>query len=249
MAEIEGTLTLSFEERLKQAFVPPSLYLRYRAQKELRRGEKEIRLLPFLVRRDGVAIDVGANKGVWTYFLSAIATEVHAFEPNPKVLETLKRGAGANVTAHHIALADTTGRQKLRIPTGRKGWSNQGGSFRQHNFEKDYLGIDVETRKLDDYGFTNVTFIKIDVEGYESEVVRGAHETLLRERPNLVIELEQRFTGKPIEDMIGDVTALGYGAYALLDGVLTPVSLIDFEKHHRRAAPGAYVNNFIFLPR
>ena len=89
----------NFEERLKALLVPPSLYIRYKAQKEWWRGEPEFRLLPFLVDRRRNAIDVGANKGTYTYALARLAKHVWAFEPNPKMFKILERGMAANVTA------------------------------------------------------------------------------------------------------------------------------------------------------
>ena len=59
----------TLEERLKFALVPASLYMRYRTNKELRRGEGEVALLPFLADPARVNLDIGANKGVYTWFL------------------------------------------------------------------------------------------------------------------------------------------------------------------------------------
>src|ERR1700738_2367763 len=102
----------NFEERVKGFLVPPSLYIRYKAQKEWRRGEPEFRLLPFLVDRRRNAVDVGANKGTYTYALARLAKHVWAFEPNPKMFNILKRGAAANVTTAMLALSDRSGRSE-----------------------------------------------------------------------------------------------------------------------------------------
>ena len=104
-------------------------------------------------------------------------------------------------------------------------------------------------KRLDDCGLPPVGFIKIDVEGFEAEVLAGAAELIRRDHPVLVIEMEEAHTRRPIEIMVGEVEALGYTAYALLYGQLTRFSRIDLEKHHRRVASRAdYVFNFIFLP-
>src|ERR1700736_5500611 len=96
----------NLEERVKGLLVPPSLYIRYKARKEWWRGEPEYRLLPFLVDPRRNAIDVGANKGTYSYALAKLATHVWAFEPNPKMFNVLRRSVAANVTASMVALSD-----------------------------------------------------------------------------------------------------------------------------------------------
>src|SRR5205085_7556894 len=92
-------LTSTLEERIKHALIPGRLYIRYRALKEWRRGEAELKLLPSLIDRHRNAIDVGANKGTYTYFMARLARHVYAFEPNPKMHAVLRRTIGSNVTA------------------------------------------------------------------------------------------------------------------------------------------------------
>src|SRR4051794_18164308 len=120
----------SFEEKLKRALVPPRVYLRYKAAKEWLRGEPEIRLLPLLVPGGRNAVDAGAYKGAYTWFLARRARHVWAFEPNPKIFELLRRAAPANVTALPTALSNRSGTTELRIPKMRGGtYSNQGGTL------------------------------------------------------------------------------------------------------------------------
>ena len=52
-----------------------------------------------------------------------------------------------------------------------------------------YRSYEVEVRRLDDFGFENVRFIKADVEGSEREVLDGARATIMRDRPVILLEL------------------------------------------------------------
>lgn len=63
-------ITSKLSERLKHTLIPGGTYIRYRVAKEMRRGERELALLPRLVDPRGNAIDIGANKGGYTYVLS-----------------------------------------------------------------------------------------------------------------------------------------------------------------------------------
>ena len=240
----------SLEERLKYALVPPRLYLRQLARRALKKGERELRLLASLVPPDKVAVDVGANKGIYTYHLSRVAKSVVAFEPNPKMYRILRRGLPVNATAHQVALSNRTGTAPLIIP-GRSGaYSNQRGTLAtQSDRHGDDGHIDVELRTLDSFGLDNVGFIKIDVEGHEREVLEGATDILRRDRPVLLIEIEQKHTGRPIEDDLADVMARGYAGYFATDQGLESLDRFDGDRHHRNPEQaGGYIFNFIFAP-
>lgn len=240
----------SWQERLRIAMVPADLHLRYMAWRERRRGEREYALLPQLTPRHRVALDIGANKGVWAYALAGLARQVHAFEPNPKIFPELRRALNGKVELHQLALSDRGGSATFRVPRRRGGFSNQGGSLSAIAVSGDHGVTTVETARLDDLGITDVGFIKIDVEGAELAVLAGARQTIARDRPNLVIELEEKHAKRPIEAMIGEVTALGYDGFALLDGMLTRWEEVDLQARHRApASRSQYLYNFVFLPK
>ena len=243
----------SLEERLKHMFVPPSLYRAYRAAKERRRGEREFALIPFLCVAEKTSIDVGANVGTWTWTMAQYSKEVHAFEPNPKNISKLRRNVGnlKNVAIHGIALSDREGEAILRIPRGPKGHSNQRASLSTVTVGDDqaFTALRVEQKRLDDCGLRNVGFIKIDVEGFELPLLEGARETIARERPNLLIEIEEVHTKIPIHEAVQHVVQLGYRCLYLRRGTLASFSHFDAEAEHRSPRSREdYVFNFIFLP-
>ncbi|MBF0249125.1 MAG: FkbM family methyltransferase [Alphaproteobacteria bacterium] len=241
----------SLEERLRGALIPPRLYYGMRARREHRKGEAELRILPFLADPARVAVDAGANKGVYTYWLERLSRHVHAFEPNPKMFDVLRRGAGPNATVHYAALSDTTGQLALRIPeTGKGRYSNQGASLNHDKVGERYGEVMVDTFRLDDQNLGPVGFLKIDVEGHEMEVLDGARQTIERDRPALLIEMEQKHTKRPIEDDLARVEALGYRTLYLHRGVLKDGTDFDGDFHQRGVEDWAdYVFNFIFLPK
>ncbi len=106
----------SIGERLKFSLIPPGLYAHYLVRKNLHRGEPELKFLSEIVPRDRIAVDVGANKGVYTRILAELVTHVHAFEPNPKAYRWLNRALPENVTAHQLALSNHDGNGNLYIP-------------------------------------------------------------------------------------------------------------------------------------
>lgn len=238
-------------EKLKYTLVPPSLYIRYRTRKELRRGEQELRLLPFLADPTRTSLDIGANKGIYTYFLQQYSAHVHALEPNPKLFKVLSRMRYPNVTYHNIAASDETGTAALRVPLFGKGYSNQGSTLSSVKVTENYREVSIPARRIDDLGVEDIAFIKIDVEGFELQVLEGARETIARDRPNLLVEMEEAHTKQPINEQLDFVQSLGYRALFLHRRRLKDISLFDPEIYQRAdglAKGGDYIYNFIFLP-
>lgn len=241
------------EEAIKHTLLPGWFYIRTRTRKELRRGERELAFAPRLLTPGRVFLDVGANKGVWSWHLARWAGHVHAFEPHPKLYRILTTWRRRNVTAHRVALSDRAGTAELRVPLRSRGFSNQGSSLSQRRVPDDasFASVTVEARTLDSYTFDHVGLMKIDVEGHELAVLAGARETLDRCRPNLIVELEETGEGADIQASIGQVCQFGYDAFFLdRQGDLQPIDGFDPDTMHRNPPDRAsYVFNFIFRPR
>lgn len=243
---------LSVRERLKKLLVPANLNLRYLAWREKYKGEREFRLLPIICPRGRVALDVGANIGIWAHEMRRYASNVHAFEPNPKLFAMLKAGmATKNVSLHPIALSDCTGNSQLMVPKGRRGYSNYSATLSHGTVHgAEYRTTKVPTSRLDDLNICNVGFIKIDVEGHEMEVIRGAVNTIASCRPNMIIEMEERHTNRPINEDIREIEDLGYDSFCFVDGLLERVKNIDLDARHRSPIRRSdYIFNWIFMPR
>jgi FkbM family methyltransferase len=121
------------------------------------------------------ALDIGAHVGFWSRPLSEVFSEVIAFEPSPEYQELLKLNA-PKVKIIPVALGETNQRVSLQVPEG-----NTGAAFV-------VSGDDVEMKMLDDYEYSDVDLIKIDVEGYELGVLKGAQRTLMRNDAVVVVE-------------------------------------------------------------
>ena len=234
----------SLEERVKYALVPPRLYLANLVKRKLRKGEAELHALEALVRPGGLSIDVGANKGVYSYLMSRISDHVAAFEPNPKMFWVLARSVPRNVECHNVALSDRDGEAEMILPVQRSGrYSNQGGTLQKRKMEdsaKETGTITVEQRRLDGYDFRGVTFIKIDVEGFEFEVLEGARETLARERPVLLVEIDESQNKRPLDEALRTVCDYGYAVHFVEDGKVHPLA--------QRSAAAGSLSNYVFLP-
>lgn len=123
------------------------------------------------------AIDVGAHIGLWSYYLAKHFEHVAAFEPVPEHQECFM----ANVLAENVVLYPTALGEKedsvsmfTAETSSGDSWVSGPGSIPQVT--------------LDSMNFLNVNFIKVDCEGSELSVLRGAQELILRDRPTICVE-------------------------------------------------------------
>jgi FkbM family methyltransferase len=188
-----------------------------------------------------VAIDVGANRGVYVFPLAARASHVYAYEPSPWLASYLARGVPSNVTVRPCAVSDKPGTVSLRVPIRADGsLSHNEGSIERYGTEGT-RSAEVQCVRLDDENTGPVGFIKIDAEDHEIPVVRGARNIILRDRPNLLVEVLGFAQNPQWPALLAEIRALGYEGYALRDGALELASSLS----NAQAAIGL---NVVFLP-
>jgi FkbM family methyltransferase len=180
-------------------------------------------------------IDAGANYG--HYALTAanqVGPEglVLAFEPMPSVYDDLKRNAALiphkNIQTFDVALGDTNGVAVLAVDASTSGWS----SLVEGLVADPRESITVPVRRLADVleeaaPSCTLGLIKIDTEGYEAQVLRGAWGVLERDLPVVFMEFSEdriRRAGEDAENLLERLFALGYQA-----------KIID--EHHSRLVP------------
>jgi len=148
-----------------------------------------------------VVVDAGANEGLYSLFASrrvGNAGLVLAVEPSPRELlrlrDNIARNRVSNIRVHAVALSDRAGRARLRIAEHEHAGQNTLGQFA---YEIRDAGMhEVEVAPLDELlqreNVRRVDLIKLDVEGSEYSLLRGAHGTLKQHRPILLFEIFER---------------------------------------------------------
>ena len=218
------------------------LPLRYRAQSILGVLEPEIDLLHSILHGAAgtVALDVGANIGIYSYVLHRLGLQVHAFEPQPACAAIISAWAEnkQGLTVHTAAIGAAPGQLVLHTPIVDGKPVPTRASFLPFNGPGLQMKVPIVT--LDSLAARSVSFIKIDVEGYEFEVLKGATVLLDEYRPILLIEIDRaRHTiesHSAIMDLLG---AKGYSCYARHEGAKLTRCPRTWE-----APPHVY--NFIF---
>jgi FkbM family methyltransferase len=140
----------------------------------------------------GVAVDVGANVGMFTYRLAQLYDKVYAFEINPAVARYIELLHSEKITLVKQGLSSVSGCRTLYVPRVRgralHGWAslNCDNCVAAESFSE----IPVSVTTLDSFRLATVQFIKIDVEGHELDVLAGSVNTLRTCRPVVMIEVK-----------------------------------------------------------
>jgi FkbM family methyltransferase len=147
-----------------------------------------------VVRPGDLFLDVGANLGIYTVLAARLGGQVVAFEPNSQARRTLEanvrmNSAGETVTIQPFALADYDG-------SGRMNVEIQGSSHLLRAEAADAPeapAVTVDVRRLDSvlksWAHAGLAFLKVDAEGFDAEVLRGAAGFVRAERPVVLVEI------------------------------------------------------------
>ncbi len=187
------------------------------------RSEKES--VQYLLSRDlegSTALDIGANKGVYTYWLSKKVGkkgQVFSFEPQPELgdfLEESKKAFGLNnVTIVNKGLSSKASAMKLYR---RKVGDGAAMIATENNKLFDPTGkeeVNVQVDRLDDFiakhDIEKLSFIKCDVEGHELDVFKGGLETLKKHKPTLLFECHHEEVKEG--EVFGLLESIGYEGF------------------------------------
>ncbi|MDT0377361.1 FkbM family methyltransferase [Streptomyces sp. DSM 42041] len=221
------------------------------------RFEPELARLADFCPRGGTAVDVGGWYGPWTRRLARRADRVVTVEPVPHLARRLRATSPPNVEVLQAAATDHHGTATLWLPHGGRGDRGVSSLVRR---EVHRSAVDVSCLALDELQLRGLTLVKVDVDGSEAAVLRGAEETLRRERPALFVELEQRI--QPVGPVLSYLSALGYTGWVRPARRWLPLASFDLAGHQARTAHVAehgllrrslaphrrYVNSVLFLP-
>lgn len=232
--------------------------LMYRAWRyRLRHDPGEIRFMLRCLQPGDIAIDIGAHKGAYTYWMARRIRphgRVFAFEPQPRLAASLRELAArlatdGSIRVENLAVSSVSGAALLHVPDGD---ASPGATI--ENREATWGNTaEVKTVTLDEYfadlsAAERIAFIKCDVEGHELEVFRGARRILTEHRPILLFECEARHRADRSVDRVFDyLQLLNYEGFQFdIGGHLSPIFSSN-EPTSRALKVGG--NNFAFLPR
>ncbi len=206
-------------------------------------------------------LDIGANKGVYSIYMSRAAGpngRLIAFEAQPELgshLNDVKASFGLdNMTLVNQGLSSEAG-----VLTMRRDKAGSGMASFHNELGTGLDEIDIPVIRLDDYLAEHevgpVSFIKCDVEGHELPVFQGGRRLLERDRPTLLFECHD--TEANSGELFGFLTSLGYDGYFFH---VTPddhasilhkgrCKLVEYSKYadYEHVTPGIHHRNYVFV--
>jgi FkbM family methyltransferase len=208
------------------------------------RTNGEARTLRRLLPGCTVAFDVGAHVGDWTALALEVepSLQVHCFEPSAGSFRQLEQrfGGAANVRLNSSALSDEAGEASLHVHEGEPDRNSLHGAGESNQ--------PVRLRTLDEYceseGVERIDYLKIDTEGHELAVLRGAEGALRAGRIHYVqVEYGPAYldAGATLEDVMAFLRELGYRANKILPRGPEPVPAYD------RSLENFTLSNWLFV--
>jgi FkbM family methyltransferase len=246
------------QQGLIRRLLPTPLRLWLRSRRAWRAGAPELALLDHICEAGRTFVDAGAHLGLYTHAALARQVRVVAVEPHPRLAQNLRRLFAPDVTVLNLAMSDQTGQTTMYLPVqdGREldargaleEAANQGYALQQ---------MEVETTTLDALGLKDVGAIKIDVEGHELAVLRGGQQLLRRDRPSLLVEVEERHHPGGSHAVFRFLEEREYQGYFFWRDALWPLAVFEPERHqarqHAKQPHGSrspdYAANFLFVWR
>ena len=238
---------------IKKIFFSQSYLLKKRLVRAIKNNyEKELTIIDRFSDKSKNAVDIGVYRGVYSLKLSQNFNQIHAFEPNPLLFPYLNNNLKKiikNINLYNLALSDKSGETELKLPVRSESifkdnieelYQLGAASIHPENEFENFKKVHVKVDKLDNILIKNIGFIKIDVEGHELEVIEGAKETIAKDKPILLIEIEKRHSKRPVEETINKINKLKYDCFFVKDK-----KLIHIEKLNNKNLE----NNFFFLPK
>lgn len=205
-------------------------------------ADLELDFLRLLLRPGDTAVDVGANIGAMTVGMAdrvGSKGRIHAFEPQGPIHELLRANTAfrPNVTLHRAAAGAAPG--TIRVP--KRDYDNAG------NFGGVALGGDegdeVPVVTIDSLNLQQLRLMKVDVEGMEADVLRGAAQTLQRCGPALFVENDR---DERSAELISTIFGLGYRLWWHLTPLFRPD---NFARRTEDVFDNAWSCNMIGFPR
>jgi FkbM family methyltransferase len=181
---------------------------------------EEFQLIEHYLEKNDIVFDIGTNMGFYTVWMSRFIDQygkIHSFEPDNQNYLRLQTNIALNqiegiVKTNRCAVSDSDG--WLKFTEGRDGENHIS------NFALD-ASVEVQSITLDTYletqGIQHIAYMKIDVEGFELQVLKGAKELLENKKVDIIqLEINQQLNnaGTKVNDLLFFLENHGYNLYS-----------------------------------
>ena len=184
---------------------------------------KLTRLCRKILRPGDTVVDIGANCGLVSVLVAGLVGSrgaVHAFEPQPSLVDLLERSAKINrydhLHVHRVALSDRDGELSLTIPSDNSGAASFSCDYDDDSFESLVVPVKRSGAYLEQLGVGPIRLMKIDVEGHEAVVFAGASSLLESDaRPEMIVFESNESVPIPERGTFKLLWEVGYKIYSM----------------------------------
>jgi FkbM family methyltransferase len=249
---------VSAVKRAAKVVLPEKLPWRLQIRKYTSLEEPEISVAKHFCNPSEIALDIGANRGVYAVALSNHSRQVVAVEPNPILAARLRRFLPRSVRVLEFAASNEDGECEFFIPMQGESDIDTRGSVEQGaNLGFSQRTVRVKKGRIDALPFNEgpVGLIKIDVEGHELNALQGLTGIIERSRPTIIVESEFRHHPESPQNVFDFLLGFGYSGYFIHRGRLRPISefsVAQFQaesvwKDYSGEKSPDFINNFLFV--
>lgn len=241
---------LQNEKMIKKYLREILLWLPFRVSKNLEYDRLTRKIIRKVCREASNCIDVGCHKGeVMNVMIESAPMGSHlAFEPIPELAERLiKKYKKKNVSVFSSALSNYNGLSSFNLVVSNPAYSG----LKRRSYDRPELDkrIEIEVASLDDFikESVKIDLIKIDVEGGELDVMKGAKHMLERDHPVIIFEHgkggAEHYESGP-DQMYEFLNGIGYRIFCLDDFLSNgrPLNPIEFIQHFEKGTEYYFVS-------
>lgn len=219
-------------------------------------NKEELVNISKLIKPNSIVLDIGAQTGNMAVAYSLYAKNVIAFEPNPAAFEVLEKNATCNlITPYNFACSQEEGECEFHYSDpglcngGYASVLDKGVGVTGHSLPLDVYMVNVtdfiKNNHTDD--LNNISFIKIDAEGHDKEILPTLKEIIDLNKPIIQTEIYDGLTPNETDQLINVINDLGYKAYDMDTCNNNIDNLQDEIKSHKDIKPNSG-HNLICLP-
>lgn len=210
-----GIIQLQVSKRKKQQFMFPNGDQHFNRNKDRYQYHTFLAALS-LIKQTRTAIDIGGHIGFYSSAMLDVFKQVEAFEPSPINAKCFVHNV-PKANLNRYGLGEQNQKVKLHLAEDNSGNSSIVEEFGHH-------AVEIEIKTLDSFNFNNIDLIKIDVQGYEEQVLLGAKETILKNKPVIIAELITHKNSPPNQAALKILDSYHYKTSLVMgkDYILTP---------------------------
>lgn len=200
---------------------------------------KSTELVKRIIKNDWVILDIGANIGYYTTLFSDLVGDhgkVYAFEPTLHYLEALRANVAVNNSSNveiiNTGLSDMESKSKIKIgdSSATMHWISEAKERDTEIIELQTLDSFIEKRSI-----SRLDFIKIDIDGHEPRVFKGASKTLEKFRPVILFEISKKHyehAGFSLTETYNEIIPSGYNCFTEdLDPIRNLNDFLEYTDH------------------